>query len=112
MSLTWLLFFSCILVFAAPNAVYRRAILQAIENLHDFNSRSNIEDIRKHVSVTLQDGGKTYNETLFRSTLKNMVESGDIELCNKIRAELSEHLKKQRSNRVTGKLNAVVRPTV
>jgi hypothetical protein len=57
--------------------LYRRAIFKAMEELQDWNSRSPISSIRKHVESQFQDGD-CWNEAIFCKTLKSLLASGDL----------------------------------
>lgn len=109
-----------------PNTIYRRAILQALESLHDFHSRSNIDAIRRHTqaiitdyylnenaslsssSSTNNDTGNqhqqqqqqppAWNDKLFLKTLKDIANVGEVEICAQIQAELSPRFKRRRAN--------------
>lgn len=80
------------------SAVYRRAILVAIDSLQDYQSRSNIDLIRRHTQDHLED--HTWNDTLFLKTLKNIVQCGDIQQSAIIYAELSPEYKKKRAGSI------------
>jgi hypothetical protein len=72
---------------------YRKLILEAIEQLHDYHSRSSVEQIRKHVKASVPP--EEWNNTLFLTTLKSVIQDGDLELAN-AHCELTESFKKQR----------------
>ena len=96
------------LLFPAPNTIYRRAILHAFEysSLHNFNSRSNIDAIRRHTKeiVADHDDLSEWNDILFLQTLKSVVNQGDVELMANIQAELSPTYKRKRANSLQKKL--------
>jgi hypothetical protein len=108
---------------APINTPYRRAILKAIESLHDFQSRSSIDAIRRHVQATLADAAVAadaaalvdgtaatqqqlqddrnmykWNDTLFLKTLKSVAQNGEVDLCSNILAELSPQYKRRRAD--------------
>lgn len=76
--------------------LYRNAIIQAIEKLHDFNLRSNIESIRRHVQSTLGPE-HIWNDTLFLKTVKNLTSEGKIETCTTVNYGLSPEFKRRRT---------------
>jgi len=84
--------------FAGGNIHYRRAILKAIEELHDFQSRSNIDLIRRRTYDLLMEDNHAWNDALFMKTLKTIVRDGDIQQNANIFAELSPEYKKKRAN--------------
>ena len=94
----------------APNTIYRRAILQALEysSLQNFNSRSNIDAIRRHTKEIIadHDDPEAWNDTLFLQTLKSVVNQGDVELLANIQAELSPTYKRKRAHSWQKKLEA------
>lgn len=102
----------------AINGVYRRAILQAIESLHDFQSRSNIDLVRKHTQAILsepttmttndqQQTTTTWNDKLFLKTLKSIVSSGDVDLFG-LQAELSPTYKRKRADSLLSRMQAEI----
>lgn len=76
--------------------LYRNAIIHAIEQLHDFNLRSNIESIRRHVQSTLGPE-HIWNDTLFLKTMKTLASEGKIETCTTANYGLSPEFKKKRT---------------
>jgi len=88
---------------AAPNTIYRRAILQAIESLKDFQSRSSIDAVRRHTQDILED--HTWNDALFLVTFKSIVKSGDIDLYPHVSAELSPGYKRNRTDSLLRRLD-------
>jgi len=103
--LTW---DSCMFHFPPAHTVYRRAILQALEwsSLHDFNSRSNIDSIRRHTKEILaeHENPDHWNDALFLQTLKAIANNGDVEICANILAELSPTYKRKRADSLQKKL--------
>lgn len=99
---------SCLLYSPAPNTIYRRAILQALEysSIQNFNSRSNINAIRRHTKEIIADHEDTdaWNDTMFLQTLKSVVNQGDVDLLANIQAELSPTYKRKRANSLQKKL--------
>ena len=77
--------------------VYRKAILDAIDSLHDYHSRSSVDAIRKHVKETLPTD--LWNNTLFTKNLMGMVEDGELEL-HESYCELSSEYKKKRIEQI------------
>jgi hypothetical protein len=81
----------------ATNLVYKRAIIQAIDELQDFSLRSNLDAIRRHVQACLSPE-RTWNDTVFLKTLKSLAHNGDIEQCTYLNCGLSPDFKKRRTN--------------
>jgi hypothetical protein len=81
------------------NVPYRRAILHAIEELHDYQTRSNINAIRRHTQDKLESESDRHiwNEVLFLKTLKAITRDGEIEQCTNVSAALSPEFKKKRA---------------
>ena len=77
--------------------VYRKAILDAIDQLHDYHSRSSVDAIRKHVKTNLPPD--LWNNTLFTKNLMGMVQDGELEL-HESYCELSDEYKKQRIEQI------------
>ena len=78
--------------------VYRKAILKAIESLHDVQLRSNVDSIRRHVKSSLEDEDHPWNEIVFNKTLKAVVHDGEIEQCTYVNCALSPEYKRKRAN--------------
>lgn len=83
--------------------VYRKAILDAIDQLHDYHSRSSVDAIRKHCQESLPPN--LWNNTLFTKNLMGMVEDGELEL-HESYCELSDEYKKQRIEQILRNLKA------
>lgn len=81
------------------NVPYRRAILHAIEELHDYQTRSSIDAVRRHTQDILESESNRliWNEILFRKTLKAIIRDGEIEQCTNVSAALSPKYKKKRA---------------
>jgi hypothetical protein len=84
------------------NILYRRAILHAIGELQDYNHRSNVDSIRRHVQSTLEVDRKKnhrpqvpWNETIFVKTLKSLIQDGNIEPCTSLNCGLSPQFKRK-----------------
>lgn len=77
--------------------VYQKAILDAIDQLHDYHSRSSVDAIRKHCKNNLPRD--LWNNTLFTKHLTKMVEDGELEL-HESYCELSEEYKKHRIEQI------------
>jgi hypothetical protein len=88
---------------AAANKVYRRAIVKAIDQLQDFNLRSNIDSIRRHVQTSVTPD-HVWNDTIFLMAMKGLMTDGDIEQCAKLNCSLSPDLKKRRTGNMTALL--------
>jgi len=101
-------FLSDFLFILAPNTIYRRAILQALDysSVHNFNSRANIDSIRRHAKEILaeHENPNLWNDAMFLQTLKSVVNSGEVELCANIQAELSPTYKRKRADSLQKKL--------
>lgn len=100
-------------ILAAPNKIYRRAILQALEASRDFQSRSNLDAVRRHAQAILedQDGDDfTWNDTIFLKTIKSVVQNGDVDLCSNVLAELSPTYKRQRANSLSERMAVAMEP--
>jgi hypothetical protein len=80
----------------AKHKLYRRAIIQAIEELHDFNLRSNIDSIRRYVQSTLGPE-QIWNDALFMLTIKSLSNEGSIEPLTSVNYGLSPELKRHRA---------------
>ena len=77
--------------------VYKKAILKALEDLHDYGLRSNVDAIRRHVQSTLEEG-HNWNEIVFMKTLKTVVHEGEVEQCTFVNCALSPEYKRKRAN--------------
>ena len=95
-TLTLHLFWLCNKYFTATNSHYKRAIIQAIDELQDFNLRSNIDAIRRHVQSSFGPE-HIWNDTIFLKTLKSLTSDGDIEQSN-VNAGLSPEFKQRRTS--------------
>jgi hypothetical protein len=78
------------------NVHYKRAIILAIDELQDFNLRSNIDAIRRHLQASFGPE-HNWNDTVFLKTLKKLVYDGDIEQCTSLNCALSPEFKKRRT---------------
>jgi hypothetical protein len=74
--------------------------LLALESLNDFNTRSNIDAVRKHTQSILEEDDYPWNEVLFFKTFKSIVDAGDINMCSNVTAELSPDFKKKVVNTI------------
>jgi hypothetical protein len=81
---------------SAANILYRAAIIRAIDELKDFNLRSNIDAIRRHVESGLGPD-HVWNDTIFLKTLKALANDGDIEQCATVNCGLSPEFKRRRT---------------
>jgi hypothetical protein len=90
----------------APTRIYRRAILQALEGFRDFQSRSNLDSVRRHSRAILesQETDFKWNDTIFLKALKSVVENGEIDLCANIQAELTPTYKRKRADSLTQRM--------
>jgi hypothetical protein len=79
--------------------MYRRAIIHAIEELHDFGLRSNIDSIKRHVQSTLPVVGteQTWNDALFLLTMKSLTNDGSVEPLASVNYGLSPEFKRKRA---------------
>ena len=86
----------------STNPAYRKAILKAIEDLHDCHLRSSVDAIRKHVMSSLEsDQHHQFNEVVFMKTLKSMVQVGEVEQHTFVNCALSPEYKKRRAGSLT-----------
>jgi hypothetical protein len=103
-------------LFTLPSAVpskYKRAILQALEESRDFQSRSNLDAIRRHTRAILEDQDVDkfkWNDIIFLRTVKSVVEDGDVELCANVLAELSSSYKRKRADSLSQRMSIVPEP--
>lgn len=81
---------------AATHQVYKRAIVQAIDELQDFNLRSNIDSIRRHVQSNLRPESH-WNDAVFLMTMKSLAQAGDIEWVTSVNCALTPDFKKRRT---------------
>lgn len=85
---------------------YRKAILEAIEQLHDYHTRSSIEAIRKHVKASMPPDEWNYH--VFLKTLQSIVQDGDLEVSN-AHCELTSSFKKKRVQEIILSLEQTLR---
>lgn len=87
--------------------------MKALESLHDYHSRSNIDAIRRHTQdILTEDHIRNYstqkdegwNDVVFLQTLKAMFKKGEVDLFNKSTAELSNDYKKKRADSLLQRL--------
>ena len=78
----------------ASKKLYRRAIIQAIDELHDFNIRSNLDSIRRHVQSSLGPNA-LWNDALFLLTIKALSNEGCIEPLTSVNYGLSPEFKRR-----------------
>jgi hypothetical protein len=100
----------CILL--APCKRYNKAIMQALEETRDFQSRSNLDSIRRHTLAILDDQDVEkfkWNDIIFLRTLKSIVQDGDIDLCSNILAELSPSYKRKRADSLSQRMATSLR---
>jgi len=79
----------------ATTKLYQRAIIQAIEELNDFNLRSNIDSIRKRVQSTLETQAM-WNDAVFLSSIKSLTNDGSIEALASVNYGLTAEFKRRR----------------
>jgi hypothetical protein len=77
------------------SAAYRTAILQAMEELRDYHSRSSVDRIRRRCLEIFDEKGYGWAEGAFWQTIKALKEEGDIRMVSYSMAELSPSLKKK-----------------
>jgi hypothetical protein len=92
------------MIYGGVSAIYRRAILLALESLHDHQSRSNVDAIKRHTKSLLDDDDYPWNEILFMKTFKSIADSGEIQFSANIMAELSPEYKRRRSDSILQKI--------
>ena len=83
--------------YTASNTVYRKAILKAIEDLHDCHLRSNVDAIRRHVMSAFEPD-HSWNEVVFMKTLKTVVQDGEVEQHTFVNCALSPEYKRRRAD--------------
>lgn len=81
---------------------YRKAILEAVEQLHDHHTRSSVDAIRKYVQSSVPP--EEWNSTIFLTTLKSVIQDGDLELSN-AHCELTDSFKKQRVEEIIASIH-------
>ena len=97
------------------NPVYKRAILEAIEELGDYDLRSNIGAIRdKTKDIVEADQQHKWNETIFLKTIKALSAQGDIIQPSTavVNVELSSEFKKKRTTKLAEILEKKVLLTI
>lgn len=93
---------------AHTSTLYKRAIIHAIGELQDYNLRSNIDSIRRHVQSTFEADRSPpprissipWNETLFLKSLKSLVQDGDVEQCTNLNCALTPEFKQRVTSKV------------
>ena len=89
--------------------LYKRAIVQAIGELQDYNLRSNIDSIRRHVQSTMERDGNSqhpttpWNETIFLKSLKSLIQEGYVEQCTSLNCGLTPEFKRRVSDKAKEK---------
>jgi hypothetical protein len=91
---------------------YKRAILQALEASRDYQSRSNLDAIRRHTRAILEDQDVHFqwNDIIFLRTVKSVVQDGDVELSANVLAELSPSYKRKRADSLSQRMSIVLEP--
>jgi hypothetical protein len=85
--------------------------LQALEAFRDFQSRSNLDAVRRHTRAILEDqegDDFRWNDTIFLKTVKSVVEKGDVHLCANIQAELSPTYKRKRADSLSQRMSVAI----
>jgi len=92
---------------------YRSAILAAIEDLKDYQTGSPISSIKRHIQTHKNhidpvddDDDPTWNETLFQSTVKSLLEQGEIVHVSGSNYKLSEKCLKKRTELLRARAEA------
>lgn len=85
------------MIIVATNVHYKRAIIQAIDELQDFNLRSTLDAVRRHVQASFGPE-HLWNDTVFLKTLKTLAYEGDIEQCTSLNCGLSPEFKQRRTS--------------
>lgn len=86
--------------------MYRRAILGALESLHDFQSRSNIDAIRRATqTIIMEEDHCPWSDTFFMKTFKSLVSTSEIEICANINASLSPDYKRKRALSIANRMD-------
>jgi hypothetical protein len=89
---------------AHTSILYKRAIVHAIGELHDYNLRSNIDSVRRHVQSTMEKDPRhnattTWNETIFMKSLKSLIQEGYVEQCTSLNCGLTPEFKRKLSDK-------------
>ncbi len=87
---------------------YRRAILHALEESRDFQSRSNLDSIRRHTIALVEEQNNEWNDVIFLRAMKSIVQDGDVDLCSNILAELSPSYKRKRASSLSQRMSVEV----
>ena len=87
---------------------YRRAILRALEESRDFQSRSNLDSIRRHTMALLEDQNMEWHDVVFLRAMKSIVHDGEIDICSNILVELSPSYKRKRANSLSQRMSIEV----
>lgn len=87
---------------------YRKAIISAIEDMGDNHLRSSVETIEKHVKANLPSGTE-WNHVLFLTTLKAIIEDGDVDVSSN-HFTLSPDFKRKRVRSFMTKLQQCPNP--
>lgn len=85
--------------------------MQALEAFRDFQSRSNLDAVRRHTQAILEDQGDNdfkWNDTIFLKTIKSIAENGDIDLCANIQVELSPTYKRTRADSLSQRMAVAI----
>uniref|UniRef100_A0A7R9ZLK1 Uncharacterized protein n=1 Tax=Craspedostauros australis TaxID=1486917 RepID=A0A7R9ZLK1_9STRA len=79
--------------------LYQRAILKAIEELNDWQSRSSVDAIRRHVEAQFMHD---FHDIVFLKTIKNMMHNGDLHMDAQL-CEASDQWKRKRAQALVTK---------
>jgi hypothetical protein len=90
-------------------STYYQAIVKAIESLHNYQARSNIDTIRQSTQNILQD--QCWNEELFMQTLRSIVDRGGINLFASSVAKPPSNDEKKRGDSLVHRLNERLAPS-
>lgn len=100
--------------------LYKRAVVNAISELHDSSLRSNIDSIRRRVQSTLDEMNAQrtttttirWNEAIFLKALKSLVKEGVVEQCTNLNCGLSPVFKRNVSSKAQAAASARNNSTV
>ena len=79
--------------------------MHALEESRDFQSRSNLDSIRRHTMALVDEQHIVWNDVIFLRTMKSIVQDGDVDLCSNILAELSPSYKRKRANSLSQRMS-------
>ena len=94
---------------SAVSLLYKRAIINALQELQDYHHRSNLDCIRRKAQASMEVVHEPWNETMFLKALKNLLERGEIEKCNPAHGHIATcELSPEMKRKVTSKAQQVI----